>query len=107
MDRNETGPELLEGDIADLEAFARSGHTIPACTRFRVKINGQFFIISQRYVTAAKILEVAELGSVDKYTVRVKLAGHRPRKLEGDEKVDLRHPGIERFKALPRDQTEG
>jgi len=37
----------------------------------------------------------------------VKIAGQRPQKVELDEQVDLRHPGVEKFKALPRDQTEG
>ena len=34
-------------------------------------------------------------------------AGERPRKVGLDEKIDLRRPGVEKFKALPRDQTEG
>ena len=41
------------------------------------------------------------------YTLRVKFAGERPRKVGLDEKIDLRRPGVEKFKALPRDQTEG
>ncbi len=54
-----------------------------------------------------EVLELAGLRPPKDYTLRVKVAGQKPEKVGLDEKVDLRKPGIEKFKALPRDQTEG
>jgi len=39
--------------------------------------------------------------------LRLKMAGGKPEKIGLNEKVDLRRKGVEKFKALPRDQTEG
>jgi hypothetical protein len=57
--------------------------------------------------TGRAILTIAGLVPAEDYTLREKLAGQKPRKIELNEKVDLRRPGVEKFKALPRDQTEG
>ena len=57
--------------------------------------------------TGREILTLAGLLPAENYTLRMKMAGEKPRKVGLDEKVDLRQPGVEKFKALPRDQTEG
>ena len=58
-------------------------------------------------VTVEVGLTLAGLLPAKEYTLRVKYAGERPRKVGLDEKVDLRRSGVEKFKALPRDQTDG
>lgn len=73
----------------------------------RVTINGDHYFIEDDQVTARQLLNLAGLEPPDRYCMRLKAPGERPRKLELDESVDLSHPGIEKFKALPRDQTEG
>jgi hypothetical protein len=57
--------------------------------------------------TGRAILTLAGLLPAENYTLRIKLAGEKPQKVGLDEHVDLRRPGVEKFKALPRDQTEG
>jgi len=98
--------EILE-EIADLEEYARRGEQPPHCRGYRFKVNGEAFEVRQQVITGREVLMIAGLNPPEKFTLRVKVAGQRPEKVDLDEKVDLRKPGIEKFKALPRDQTEG
>jgi hypothetical protein len=98
--------EILD-EIADLEEYARQGKQPPRCRGYRIRVNGDRFEVMRQFITGREVLELAKLLPPESYLLRVKLAGHRPEKVDLDEKVDLRHPGIEKFKALPRDQTEG
>lgn len=98
--------EILD-EIADLEEYVRKGEPPPHCRGYRVRVNGERFVVNEPRPTAREVLTLAGLTPPENYTLRVKLAGHKPRKVDLDEQIDLRHPGIEKFKALPRDQTEG
>lgn len=99
--------EEIRDEIADLEEYARKGEEPPHCRGYRFKVNGEAFEVHSQFVTGKEVLELAGLTPPENYTLRVKVAGQRPRKVPLDEKVNLRMPGIEKFKALPRDQTEG
>lgn len=99
--------EEIREEIADLEEYARRGEQPPHCRGYRFKVNGESFETHQRIVTGREVLTLAGLVPPEKFTLRVKVAGQRPEKVDMDEEVDLRKPGIEKFKALPRDQTEG
>lgn len=107
--------ELLDGaadeavidEIVDLEEYARCGEKPPRAKGYRYRVNGEPYISREAKITGRKVLEVAGLVPPENYTLRVKIAGHKPEKVGLDEIVNLRHPGIEKFKALPRDQTEG
>ena len=98
--------EVLE-DIVDLEEYARLGKRPPLSRGYRIKVNGEPFVVHEAEPTGRDILTLAGLLPAENYTLRVKFAGEKPRKVELNERVDLRHPGVEKFKALPRDQTEG
>lgn len=98
--------EILE-EIADLEEYAKNGKEPPRCRGYRFKVNGQPYVVENPLITGREVLIIADKTPPENYTLRVKMSGHRPQKVELEEKVNLRHPGIEKFKALPRDQTEG
>jgi hypothetical protein len=70
-------------------------------------VNAETFIFQTAQVTGREILSRAGLNPPENYTLRLKAPGEQPRKVELDERIDLSRPGVERFKALPRDQTEG
>lgn len=99
--------EEISEEIADLEDYARRGEAPPNCRGYKIKVNGEPFVIHDRHITGREVLELAGLTPPKDYTLRVKVAGQRPQKVDLNDKVDLRQPGIEKFKALPRDQTEG
>jgi Multiubiquitin len=107
-DRGENaGVEEIMDAVVDLEEYAREGKRPPLSRGYRIKINGEPFVVEKPTVTGREILTIAGLLPAENYTLRVKLSGEKPHKVGLDERVDLRHPGIEKFKALPRDQTEG
>ena len=99
--------EKMLDEIADLEQYAHDGKRPPLSRGYRILINGKPYVVHTPLPTGREILELAELLPPENYTLRVKIRGERPRKVELDETVDLRQPGVEKFKALPRDQTEG
>ena len=70
-------------------------------------MNADPFVLHDPKSTGRAILTVAGLLPAENYKLRVKMGGQPLRKVGFDEKVDLREPGVEKFKALPRDQTEG
>ncbi len=98
--------EILD-EIADLEEYARQGKQPPRCRGYRIRVNGDRFEVMKQFITGREVLELAALTPPENYLLRVKFAGHRLQKVDLNEQVDLRHPGVEKFKSLPRDQTEG
>jgi len=103
----DTGVENVLDDIIDLEAYAREGKQPPLAKGYRILVNGDAYVILKPKPTGREILTLAGLLPAEEYTLRVKSAGARPEKVGLNEHVDLRKPGVEKFKALPRDQTEG
>jgi hypothetical protein len=104
---DEAGVEEVLDEIVDLEEYARLGKRPPLSRGYRIRINGEPYVLHEAHPTGREILTLSGLVPAENYTLRVKLAGEKPRKVELDERVDLRHRGVEKFKALPRDQTEG
>ena len=99
--------EDILDEIADLAEYARQGKKPPRSRGYRILVNAEPFVVHEQFITGREVLTLANLIPPENYTLRVKIAGQRPDKVELDEKIDLRHPGVEKFKALPRDQTEG
>ena len=101
-----TDKKVLD-EVIDIEEFAKRGEPPPLAKAYRIRVNGEKFTVEKAEPTGREILTIAGLAPPEDYTLRVKQAGDRPRKVDLDETVDLRKPGVEKFKALPRDQTEG
>ena len=98
--------EVLD-EIADLEEYARQGKRPPLCKGYRIRVNCKTLVIHDPNPTGREILTEAGFCPPEDYTLRMKIRGGRPKKIALDEHVDLTTPGIEKFKVLPRDQTEG
>lgn len=107
MEKFDPGEESVVDDIIDLEEYAKKGERPPLAKGYRIRINGEPYVVNTPVVTGREILTLAGLLPPENYTLRVKAAGSKPEKVGLNEKVDLRKPGVEKFKALPRDQTEG
>lgn len=101
------GGENPPDEIVDIEDYARRGEKPPLAKGYRIKVNGIAIVMHDPNPTGREILTEAALKPPENYTLRVKRSGERPVKVGLDDHVDLRHPGVEKFKALPRDQTEG
>jgi hypothetical protein len=107
MEKFDSGEETVLEDIVDLEEYAKRGERPPLAKGYRIRINGDPYVVNSPTVTGREILTLAGLLPAEDYTLRIKSVGDKPHKVGLDEKVDLRKPGVEKFKALPRDQTEG
>ena len=98
--------EILD-QIVDLEDYARRGEQPPLCKGYRIQVNRKTLVIYYPFPMGREILTKAEFIPPEDYTLRMKVKGSRPEKIALDQKVNLTKRGIERFKVLPRDQTEG
>lgn len=98
--------ELLD-EIVDLEMHAKHGTRAPRAKGYRFKVNDVSHVWPEPWIIGREVLRVAGLAPPENFTLRVKVAGQPPRKVELDEKVDLRAPGVEKFRAIRREQTEG
>lgn len=103
----DTGVEAVLDDIIDLAEYAKKGERPPLARGYRILINGEPYVVHDPEPTGREILTLGGLLPPEDYTLRVKRAGQKPEKVGLDEKIDLREPGVEKFKSLPRDQTEG
>lgn len=99
--------EEIRDEIADLEEYAARGERPPRCRGYRIRVNRDRFVIHEANPTREMILETADLTPVDQWSLRFVVRGCKPKLIKPDERVDLRCPGVEKFKALPLDQTEG
>jgi hypothetical protein len=107
--RNEM-TEINDRDaIIDIEAYAKEGKGIPTGPkiRYRVRIDDTYYIIDHRDPTGRELLTIAGKNPPEGYRLDQKLRGGATKKIGLDEKVDLAQPGVERFKTLPLDATEG
>lgn len=104
---HDSGEEVVLDDVIDLEEYAKRGERPPLAKGYRIKINGEPYVVHHPKPTGREILTLGGLLPVENYTLRLKAVGAKPEKIELDQTVDLRKPGVEKFKALPRDQTEG
>lgn len=99
--------EASEIEIIDIEEYTAHGKKPPKDKRYRIRVNSEKFIFAIANPTREQILETAGLTPSTAYSLRLKLKGGGHRLIREGEHVDLTEPGVERFKALPRGQTEG
>src|SRR5438128_2411425 len=98
--------ENVLDETIDLEEYAREGKQPPLAKGYRIRINNEPYVLTTPRPTGREILTAAGLLPAENYTLRIKYAGEKPQRVNLDEHVDLTRKGVEKFKALPRDQTE-
>ena len=63
--------EVLE-EVVDLEEYAREGKQPPLSRGYRIRINGEQFVVSIPNPTGREILTLAGLLPAENYTLRIK-----------------------------------
>ena len=101
------GVEIVLDDIIDIEEYAKRGEQPPLAKGYRFKVNGTGYVVHDPIIEGIEVLTIAGFLPAKDHTLWVSLKDGKPRKVELDDKVDLREFGVEKFKALPRDQTDG
>jgi len=75
---------------------------------FKFTVDKEKFEVEDPLITARSILLLAGIVDVDKYALYMKVQGQQRKKIENlDDEIDLSQKGLERFKTIPLEQTEG
>ena len=98
----ELEPEL---DELDIEAFAGL-ECKPRAKRYIIRIDKKPYVIEQSVITARELLLLAGKNPPEKFRIWQIVKGESHELALGD-KVDVRAPGVEKFRTLSRTQTEG
>ena len=73
----ESGIEAVVDDVVDLEEYAKLGKRPPLAKGYRLKVNGDAYVVHDPTPTGREILTLAGLLPAKDYTLRVKLTGER------------------------------
>lgn len=102
---SDVAEEIL--DEVDIEEYAKAGKPVPRARRYIFKVGKESFTVTDPLITGRQILTMAGKTPPEKYILRQVLHGGELKLIELDETVDLRAPGIERFRAMPRTAQDG
>jgi hypothetical protein len=105
MDQVSSSVEL-PNELEDLEVCCEEGRAARCVRRYRIRIDREHFVVNVTHMTGRQLLELAGKCEVAKWQIFQKLHGEL-KKVGLDEVVDFTAPGVEKFKTLPLDQTEG
>ena len=90
--------------LPDKPSGSREGAKYP---EYKVRVDKGIVVVTNPLLTGRELLELAGKKPAEQFAIYLKVKGQQPRRIQADEKVDLRLPGVERFVTLPLDQTEG
>jgi hypothetical protein len=93
-------------EIIDIEEYAKKKKKPPHAKGYRIRIDKEYKEVHVPEMTGRQIL--ALVGKTpETYLLSQKIHGGQVIPIGADQKVDFRHPGIERFQTLALDPTEG
>lgn len=102
---DELKPEMVEE--VDVETFGKQGKPPPPARKYVIRIDKQKHLVDHPIVTGRQLLTLAGKNPPERFEIFQKLHGGQVRKIELDEQVNLAAPGIECFKTIPLEVTEG
>jgi len=102
----EVSPENLPEEIEDLEVCAKEGRAARCVRRYRIRIDWERHVVNVTYMTGQQLLELVGKCDVHRWKIFQKLKGQM-KEIGLNEEVCFTTPGVEKFKTLPLDQTEG
>lgn len=94
-------------DVVDIEEYGKSCGTVPPARRYKIKIDKEYHVVSGRYITQNKIIELGGKPDVKYDAYKFLSKSPKPVKLGVEEKVDLLELCLVRFVLQPKEQTEG
>jgi hypothetical protein len=94
-------------EIIEIEVFVKEGRRPPLAKGYVIRVDKQKITVHKHELTGREILTLAGKVPVDNYILRQIFRGGRSSVVGLDQVVDLHRHEVEKFKTLPRDQTEG
>jgi multiubiquitin len=108
---NEAVVEAIEveviDDIIEIEIFVKEDRPVPHAKGYVIRVDKQKITVHKHEITGREILELANKRPPENYILREIFSGGRSEVVALDQIVDLHRHKVEKFKTLPRDQTEG
>jgi hypothetical protein len=103
----ETFEFSLNDDIIDIEWCTAHDQKPPKGRKYRIIIDQNKYVVDKECMTGREILLLAGKNPPERFQLRQKLKGGNVITIGYDKTVCFTDPGIEKFKTLPLDQTEG
>lgn len=97
----------LNDEIIDLEWCAKCGHKVPKGKKYRILIDREPFVVDKECLTGKEILSLTGKTPPDRFQLRQKYSDGRVVTIKNEQVVCFTEPGVEKFKTLACDQTEG
>jgi hypothetical protein len=95
-------------EVVDLEEFAKAGKKPPQAKSYVLRIDKLKYTVQVSHMKGREILALASKTPVERFKLFQQLhGGSQPKRIELDDDVDFTTPGIEKFKTLPIDSTDG
>lgn len=94
-------------ELVDLEECAIKGQKPPKARQYRIRIDGQKYIVDVPSMNGRQLLELAGKTPPDQFMIVEKVRGEKPRRIGLDERVDFTKHGVEKFLTQPLGQKEG
>ncbi|MEL6787874.1 MAG: multiubiquitin domain-containing protein [Cyanobacteria bacterium J06607_15] len=92
--------------VCNLEEFALSGNGLPSyCSSYRIKIDEQYYEVSDPVITGRQLLNEAAKRPVVEYLIFQFLHNGQLEEIRLDETADLRQPGLEKFLTFKSDRS--
>jgi hypothetical protein len=96
----------LDDEIIDIEWCTLHGHIPPKGRKYRIIIDREKYVVDKECMTGREIL-IKGGKNPERFQLRQKLKGGQAITIPNDKMVCFTDSGIEKFKTLPLDQTEG
>lgn len=93
--------------VIDIEETVKSGRRPPLARSYVIRVDKHRFTVHGHKITGREILTTAGKLPPEGFILREVFAGGRSIVVELNQTIDLRENCVEKFKTLPRDQTEG
>lgn len=101
-----TNIDDLPDELEDLEVCVKEGRAARCVRRYRIRIDRELYVVRVTYMTGQQLLELSGKCDIARWKVFQKLNGQMA-EIGLHETVSFTAPGVEKFKTLPLDQTEG
>lgn len=95
-------------NVADVEIFGKECKDIPPAKSFKIKIDKDYFIVSESKISYQKIIQLGAKPNIAKSDVYKFLSGNpKPIRISEDTVVDLNEKCLIRFVLQPKEQMDG
>ena len=96
-----------EVEIIDVHEHCQNDHPVPVGCKYKILIDREPYVVDQECLTGKEILMLTGKTPPDRFQLRQKFKDGRVVTIKNEQKVCFTDPGIEKFKTIPLDQTEG